>query len=373
LPDESTCPPPREPLASRTMKHNLWLALVTCLAYCIDKELWKAIEYLKEQVRVLKEVQEKDNRILLSDHQTIRIAAKARELSRRLLEETSVLFTPDTILGSYRRLIAQKYDGSENCNDPGRPRVSQEIIDLVLRFKKENPWWGYTRIRDCIVYLGYKIGETTVRNILVENGLDPEPSATRKTTWKEFIKSHWNVLAACDFFSIELLIRGKLVRCCVLFAIKLSSRRVKLLGIKPQPDGKWMAQVARNMASDGSPLAGHRFLIHDRDPLFTEKFDAILKTAGVQAVKLPPKSPNLNAFAERFVRSIKEECLDRLISSSVEHLDYSVREYLQHYHHERIHQGLGRIIEPEHGGNTGEIICIERLGGLLKSYHRAAA
>jgi putative transposase len=210
------------------MKQNLWLTLVACLAYCLDKELWKAIDYLKEQVRVLKEQQEKDKRILLNDHQRMRLASKARRLTRRLLEETSVLFTPDTILGWYRRLIAQKYDGSENCRNPGRPRISQEITDLVIRFKEENPHWGYTRIRDYLVYLGHKIGETTVKNILLENGYDPEPDLTRKTTWKEFLKSHWSVLAACDFFAIELLVKGRLVRCMALFAIDLATRKVEI-------------------------------------------------------------------------------------------------------------------------------------------------
>jgi len=178
------------------MKRNLWLTMVTCLAYGLDKELWRAIDYLKEQVRVLKEQQEKDKRILLSNHQRMRLAAKAKQLTRELLEQTTVLFTPETILSWYRRLMAQKYDGSKNGKNPGRPKISQEIIDLVIRFKQENPRWGYTRIRDYLVYLGHKIGETTVKNILLEHGYDPEPDATRKTTWKEFLKSHWNVLAA---------------------------------------------------------------------------------------------------------------------------------------------------------------------------------
>jgi hypothetical protein len=117
------------------MRQNLWLAIVTCLAYCVDKEFWKAIEYLKEQVRVLKEQQEKDKRILLNDQQRMRLATKAKHLTRRLLEETTVLFTPDTVLAWYRRLIAQKYDGSKNCKNPGRPKISQEIIDRVIRFK----------------------------------------------------------------------------------------------------------------------------------------------------------------------------------------------------------------------------------------------
>jgi putative transposase len=273
----------------------------------------------------------------------------------------------------YRKLIAQKYDGSENCKNPGRPKISQEIIDLVIRFKEENPRWGYTRIRDYIVHLGYKIGETTVKNILLEHGFDPEPDLTRKTTWKEFIKSHWSVLAACDFFSIELFVKGKLVRCMVLFAIDVATRKVEILGLRVQPNGPWMEQIARNVSGDGGFLAGKRYLIHDRDPLYTDKFDSILKTVGVEPVKLPPRSPNLNAHAERFVRSVKEECLDHLILSSEKQLRHVLCEYLQYYHHERIHQGLNRIIEPQHEGHQGEIICIERLGGLLKSYHRKAA
>jgi hypothetical protein len=132
------------------MKQRLWITLITCLACCVDKELWKAIDYLKEQVRVLQEQQEEDRRILLNDHQRIRLAAKAKRLTRKLLEETTVLFTPDTILGWYHRLIAKKYDGSKNCKNPGRPKMSQEIVELVLRFKQGNLHWGYTRIRDYV-------------------------------------------------------------------------------------------------------------------------------------------------------------------------------------------------------------------------------
>jgi hypothetical protein len=154
------------------MKQKLWITLITCLAYCVDKELWKAIDYLKEQVRVMQEQQEEDKRILLNNYQRIRLAAKAEQLTRRLLEETTVLSTPETVLCWYRKLIAQKYDGSKNCKNPGRPKTSQEIIDLVIRFKQENPHWGYTRIKDYIVYRGYKIGETTVKNILLANGCE---------------------------------------------------------------------------------------------------------------------------------------------------------------------------------------------------------
>ncbi|RPJ38821.1 MAG: hypothetical protein EHM35_03665 [Planctomycetaceae bacterium] len=263
--------------------------------------------------------------------------------------------------------------GSKNCKHPGRLKVSQEIIDLVIRFKQENPRWGYTRIRDYLVYLGHKIGETTVKNILLENDYGPEPDLTRKTTWKEFLRSHWHVLATCDLFSIELSVKGKLIRYMVLFAIDLATRKVEILGVHPQPNGPWMEQIARNVSDEGGFLAGKKYLIHDRDSLYTEKFDSTLKAARVNTVRLPPRSPNLNAHAERFVRSVKEECLDHLILSSGDQLRYVLSEYLQYYHHERIHQGIHKIIEPQHDGNRGEIICIERLGGLLRSYHRKAA
>ncbi len=231
----------------------------------------------------------------------------------------------------------------------------------MIRFKKENPHWGYTRIQDYIVHLGYKIAETTVKNTLLDNGFDPEPDLTRKTTWAEFIKSHW-----------EVLVKGRLGRCMVLFAIDVATREVEILGIRPQPNGPWMEQIARNVSGERGFLVGKKYLIHDRDPLYTEKFASILKAVGVEPVKLPPRSPHLNAHAERFVRSVREECLAHLILSSEEQLRYVLAEYLQYYHHKRIHQGLHRIIEPQHEGHQGEIICIERLGGLLKSCHRKA-
>ncbi len=163
--------------------------------------------------------------------------------------QTTVPFTPETVLGWYRRLIAQKYDGSKNRKTPGRPKISQEIVDLVSRFKEENPHWGYARIRDYVVHLGYTASEATVKNILLENGYDPEPDLTRKTTWKEFIKSHWNILAARDFFSIELLVKDKLVRCMVLFAMDLATRKVQILGVRPQPNGpgllEWRSRPQR--------------------------------------------------------------------------------------------------------------------------------
>ena len=359
------------------MKPKFWITLATCLAWCIDRELYKAIDYLKEQVRVLVELQEKqDKQIRLSVSQRKRVAAKAKRLSRALLERCTELFTPDTIMRWYRDLIARKYDGSENRISPGRPPIRKEIVDLVIRFKEDNPRWGYQKITDQVVYLGYAISKSAVKTILIENGYAPEPDLTVRSTWHEFLRSHWDVLAACDFFTIELLVKRNRVRCTVFFAMELATRKVFFAPVKLQPDGAYMKQVARILTDmEEGFLNGKHYLIHDRDPLYrTEGFHEILKQSGIKPVILPARSPDLNCYAERFVKSIKSECLDHLILSSVEQIEYVLRQYEDYYHHERIHQSLGRIIEPKHMLDpTAEVVCLERLGGLLKSYHRLAA
>lgn len=355
------------------MKQKLWLTLITYIAYCIDKELYKAIDYLKIQVEVLIEHQEKQNkRILLNNNQRMRIAAKAKKLSRNMLEKCTMLFTPDTIIGWYNKLIAKKYDGTYNRCKVGRPQVTPEIIELIIQLKKENPRWGYQKITDQIIYLGYKISKTSVKNILIENGFDPEPGLTVRSTWHEFLKSHWDILAACDFFTVELLARRKLIRCTVFFVIEFSTRKVFFAPIKLQPDGNYMRQVARILTdSEDGFLKNKKFLIHDRDPLYnSEGFHEILQSSGIEQIKLPARSPDLNSIAERFVKSVKYECLNHLILSSVKQLEYVLNQYHEYYHHERIHQSLDKIIEPKYEIDKNAEI---RLGGLLKSYHRLAA
>jgi putative transposase len=278
-----------------TMKQRLWLSLVTCLACCIDKELYKAVHYLREQVRVLIEHQEKQNkRIILTSRQQMRVAAKAKRLSRKTLEQCTELFTPGTIMRWYRRLIAEKYDGSQNRIYAGRPPIPQEVVDLVIRFKQENPRWGYRKIRDQVVYLGYTICKSSVKTILIEHGYDPEPALTVRSTWHEFIKSHWEVLSACDFFTIELLVGHRLVRCTVFFVLELATRKIFFALIKPGPDGSYMLQVARLLTdSEDGFLKGKHYLIHDRDSLYrTDGFHDILRAYGVEPVKLPARSPD---------------------------------------------------------------------------------
>ena len=184
--------------------------------------------------------------------------------------------TPDTLLRWYRTLIAKKYDGSAT-RKPGRPKTSAEIEQLIVRMARSNPTWGYTRIRGALFNLGHEIGRNTIRRILVDNGFDPAPLRNKGMSWETFLMAHWGAIAATDFFSVEVLTRTGLVRYFVLFVIDLQTRRVDIAGIVEQPDGQWMHQIARNLTdlNDGS-LNGCRYLIHDRDPLFTEAFRSLL-------------------------------------------------------------------------------------------------
>jgi putative transposase len=185
------------------------------------------------------------------------------------------------------------------------------------------------------------------------------------------------VLTVTDFFSVEALTARGLVRYFVLFVIDLKTRRVEIAGVVRQPNGEWMNQMARNLTDGCSGfLSGARYVIHDRDPLFTDVFKTVLRSASVEPVRLPPRSPNLNAYAERFVRSIKSECLTQIIPLDERHLRNAVSEYAAHDHLERNHQGLeNRLIEKPSGApnREGAVECRERLGGVLKYYYRQAA
>jgi len=347
---------------------------VAMLSGLMDDQAQQVVEYLKEENKILRE-QLKDRygckRIKLTNDQRRRLAAKGKDVERHLLGQVTDLFSPDTLLKWYRQLIAAKYDGAPNRKG-GRPKVSQELIDLVLRMTRENPSWGYGRIQNYMAYLGYSIGRSTVKRILDDHGICPGPERSSQGTWTQFIQSHMNVLAATDFFSVELLTPRGLVRCMVLFVIDIGTRKVQIAGVTTEANGPWMHQMARNMTDmEAGFLKGKRYLIHDRDSLFTKTFDQIIKAGGVEAIKTPRQSPNLNAYAERFVQTVKQECLDRLILTSQGQLEYVLHEFLEHYHHERPHEGLGgRIIDPLPQDEDGPILKFERLGGLLASYRR---
>ncbi|HEY6368998.1 MAG TPA: integrase core domain-containing protein [Candidatus Sulfotelmatobacter sp.] len=315
-------------------------------------------------------------RLRLNDNQRRRLAAKAKGLGRKILSEVATIVTPETLLAWHRKLIAQKYDGSGK-RGPGRPRTAAETEDLVVRMAEENRDWGYRRIQGALSNLGHEIARSTIAEILARHGIEPAPERSRKTTWKEFLTRHWELIVATDFFTVEVWTRRGLERFIILFFIDLSTRKVEIAGIAPVANGLWMSQIARNLTdAEEGILTGKRYLIHDRDPLFTAEFLSMIAGAGVESVKLPPRSPNLNAYAERFVRSIKESCLDRMIFFGEESLRTAIQNFVAHYHSERNHQGLAnRLIspEPDYVGNTGEVQRRQRLGGMLNYYYRAAA
>jgi putative transposase len=348
--------------------------VLIALAGWMKHRQYQLIDYLREENRVLRE-QLGERRLRFNDDQRRRLAVRGKALGHRLREQTPIV-TWETLLAWHRKLIAHKYDGSSR-RSPGRPRTAAEIEALVVQMARENRDWGYGRIEGALSNLGHKLARSTIAEMLKRNGIEPAPERIRKTTWKEFLAQHWEVLVAADFFTVEVWTRTGLQRFIVLFFIELSTRKVEIAGIASVANGLWMTQMARNVTDpvDGI-LKGKRYLIHDRDPLYTVEFLAMLDGVGVKSVRLPPRSPNLNSYAERFVRSIKESCLDRMILFGEASLRTAIRNFVAHYHRERNHQGLAnRIILPEtsHMGSTGSVQRRQRLGGMLNYYYRAAA
>jgi transposase InsO family protein len=292
------------------------------------------------------------------------------------MADTVTIVKPETILKWHRTLVAKKFDGYRFRKRHGRPPTKAALEDLVVRLARENPAWGYDRIVGAVHNLGHRISDQTVGNILLRNGLGASPERRRNTTWSSFIRQHRDVLWATDFFTTEIWTRWGLTTYYVLFFIHVRSRRIVLGGMSQNPNEGWMKQTARNVTSSDGLLVGARYLIHDRDAKYTQSFDQILKAAGTAAVKLPPQSPNLNAFAERFVKSIKTECVEQFVLFGEEALRHVIREYLAHYHAERNHQGIANLRPfPDRRLETreGTIVKAERLGGLLNFYHRQAA
>ena len=357
------------------MKNLIFQLCVSAVAGWVNRGQQQVIEYLLEENRVLRE-QLGGRRLRLTDTQRRRLAVRARALGRRALMGVACIVTPDTLLRWYRSLIAKKYDGSRR-RGPGRPPTQAALAKLVVRMASSNPTWGYTRIRGALRNLGHDLGRSTIKRILADAGLEPAPERSKRHSWAAFLKAHWGAIAATDFFTVEVLTMHGLVRYSVLFVIDLKTRCAQIAGIAHDPYGAWMDQMARNLtdAVDGF-LKRTRYLIHDRDPLFTKAFTEILRVAGVKTVKLPARSPDLNSYAERFVLSVRTECLHRVIPLGEKHLRTILSESLIHYHGERNHQGLdNELLTPAPANcNAGAAIqCRERLGGVLKFYQRAAA
>ena len=300
--------------------------IVLLFAGWVNRQQQAVIDYLLEENRVLRTAHG-HRRVRLTDDQRRVLAVKGKALGRRRLTGIAGIVTPDTILRWYRTLVAKKYDGSPTRR-PGRPRTKADLAALVVRLASENPRWGYTRIRGGLKGLGHDVGRNTIKSILKDHGIEPAPDRGADMPWKTFLAAHWDALAAADFFTVEVLTLHGLVRYVVFFVMKLKTRRVVIAGIAQQPDETWMMQVARNLTAAGDGfLSGIQHIILDRDPLYTAAFRRLLRDSGVTPVVLPAWSPNLNAFAERFVGSAKSECLDRMVLLGEGHLRTAVREF----------------------------------------------
>jgi putative transposase len=342
----------------------------------VNQELLLQNEYLTAENRILRA--HLPPRLLLSNPERSTLAEIGKRLGRRALAEVARVAKPATILAWYRRLIANKFDGSKHRRYPGRPRIGQDLEALIVKMARENSGWGYDRIVGALANMGHLVSDQTVGNVLRRHGIEPAPRRSQNTTWREFIESHMAVLAGFDFFTVEVLTWSGLVTYYVLFFIHLESRRVSVAGITRHPDEAWMQQMARN-ATDESwrPLDCRRYALHDRDTKFCASFRSTLKSGGVKPIQLPARSPNLNAFAERWVRSVKQECLSELILFGEASLRRALVEFVEHFHSERNHQGKRNVLlfpsnDERHRRRRGSIWCRERLGGLLRYYKSAA-
>ena len=347
-----------------------WARILAYITGTVDQELLLRNEYLVAENRILKS--QLKGRLKLSDVERTKLGEIGHRLGRKALGEVAATALPDTILAWYRRLIARKFDGSQARRAPGRPRIDGEVEQLIVRMADENRSWGYDRIVGALANLGHEISDQTVGNVLRRHGLPSAPARKHTTTWAAFIRVHLAVLAGTDFFTVEVLTLRGLVTYYVLFFIHLESRKVEIAGITIHPNEQWMQQMARNVTMEGcGTLRDCRYLLHDRDTKYTISFRAIIESGRVKTLPLPARSPNLNAYAERWVRSVKEECLSKIIVFGERSLRRALSEYVAHYQAERNHQGKSNVLLFRRVTQTRHeepVQCRERLGGLLNYY-----
>jgi len=295
------------------------------------------------------------------------LTALARLLPKRLWLHRIV--TPGTLLAWHRRIAKNKWTYP---NATGRPPVPEEIRELVRRLARQNPRWGHRRIQGELLGLGYRIGAGTIRRILAAAGLTPAPRRA-SPTWRQFLASQASGILACDFLHVDTVFLRRLY---VLFGMEIHTRRVHILGVTAHPTGAWTAQQARNLLMDlGERAAQFRFLIRDRDSRFTAAFDDVLAGNGVRIIKAPVRSPRANSYAERYVGTLRRECLDHLLVYGERHLRRILAEYAQHYNEHRPHQSreqrppLYEIDRPV--DMTARITSRQVVHGLISEYRRA--
>ncbi len=355
----------------------IWARMLAYITGTVDQELLLRNEYLTAENRILRA--KIKGRLLLSDSEKTTLAEIGHRLGRKALADVAASAKPDTLFRWYRELIAKKFDGSKFRNAWGRPRLDAEIERLVVRMARENPSWGYDRIMGAVANLGYKVADQTIGNILKRHDIPPAPKRKQTTSWRDFIRAHMAVMVGTDFFTAEVLTLRGLKTYYVLFFLHLESRRICLAGVTRHPDQEWMEQMARNVTMEENGfLANRRYLLHDRDGKYCPSFRQIIEAGSVKTLALPARSPNLNAYAERWVRSVKEECLSKLILFGERSLKRALHHYELHYHQERNHQGKDNVLlfpSPTRlmREKQGKVRCRERLGGLLKYYEGEVA
>lgn len=343
----------------------------------VVSNLQAVIEYREEELRIYRKKYAEDTgkaRPDLTDDERRSMARKGKALNSCLLSLIGGSWSPDTVLGWYRTLIAEKYNSTgPKQKKRGRPHIPQDVEEFILRLAKDNRNWGYKRIQETVVYVkNINISVDTVKRIMNRNGYFPPADGRADSDFNLFFDSHRDVLAACDFCAYELRTPYGLQRRHILFFEDITTREVWCGGITGEPDGNFMAQVARNQLDcfEGK-LNRYEYLIHDNAPLFRGRFADFLIGAGCKPKRTRPYCPEQNGYIESFIKTFKYECLNHLILSTDEQLRYVVREFLLYYNHERPHSGLGgRMIDPWPQDEDGEIVMFSRLGGLLKSYRK---
>jgi putative transposase len=304
------------------------------------------------------------------------LAALSRALPRRCW--SSFLVTPDTILRWHRRLVTRKWTQTQTRS--GRPPLADHLVALILRLARENPRWGYQRIQGELKNLGIQVSATSIRTVLLGNGLRPAPRRA-SVTWRAFLRAQAAAIVATDFFTVETV---RLKTLYVLFLIELHTRRVRLAGVTDHPSGPWVVQRARELSIElerTEDTTMPRFLVRDRDSKFTRAFDDVFASDGVQIIKTPVQAPNANAVAERWVRTVRQECLDWILIWGRRHLEGVLDEYVRHYNDERPHRSLAlrppRTVHDR--SNLGAVTVAasiqrrDRLGGLVHEYYQVAA
>jgi transposase InsO family protein len=297
-------------------------------------------------------------------------AALIRRLPRALRSQR--LVTPNTILRWHWRLVRRKWTYPSR---PGRPPIDDVLAALVMQMARENPRWGYMRIQGELLTLGHRLGASTIRRILQRHRIPPAPVRHTDTSWRRFLRTQATSMLAVDFFHVDCAVT--LRRLYVLFALEVGNRSLHVLGVIAHPDGPWTTQQARNLIMNLGDHAGRfRFLVRDRAGQFTAAFDAVMADAGIEVVKIPPRCPRANCFAERFVLTVRTELTDRMLIFGERHLRNVLARYAAHYNRQRPHRSLqlrpprpeAPVPEPIHGRIQRRPI----LGGLINEYEAAA-